>query len=141
MAVLKQMLSLLLHEIYGIKLKWEIHTEKAYGGRGYYKLSSQTTKDQSRHEVMVTTSPYIAKGWYSETLRPTTIRCAPLVRKSHFPSMLQKSSSIGYALTHEDVRENFRSVMWGVGAKGYPKSWWATSSHVSSSGQDLRPKT
>ena len=31
---LRQLLSLLLHEIYGIKLKWETHTEDVVWGEG-----------------------------------------------------------------------------------------------------------
>ena len=45
-----------------------------------------------------------------------------LVWRSHFQSILHKC--IWYALTSEDIRANLRSVMWGVGIKGYPSRWW-----------------
>ena len=47
---------------------------------------------------------------------------ARLVGRSHFPCILQKC--IWYAMTSEDIKANLRSVMWGVGIKGYPTRWW-----------------
>ena len=47
---------------------------------------------------------------------------ARIVWRSHFPSFVQKY--LWYALTPNHVLGNLRPVLWGVGAKGYPKSWW-----------------
>ena len=48
-----------------------------------------------------------------------------LFTKPHFPQfpgLLHKC--VWYALTHEGLQANMRSIMWGVGCKGYPQQWW-----------------
>ena len=47
---------------------------------------------------------------------------ARIVWRSHFPSLLRKC--LWYALTTCHVKSNLRSVLWGVGVKGYPRKWW-----------------
>ena len=45
-----------------------------------------------------------------------------LVWRSQFPALLHKC--VWYALTHEALQANMRSIMWGVGCEGYPQQWW-----------------
>ena len=45
-----------------------------------------------------------------------------LVWQSQFPGLLHKC--VWYALTPEALQANLRSIMWGVGCKGYPRRWW-----------------
>ena len=47
---------------------------------------------------------------------------ARMVWRSQFPSLLQKS--IWFALTPGNIRDDLRSLFWGVGIKGYPPKWW-----------------
>ena len=47
---------------------------------------------------------------------------ARMVRRSQFPSLLQKS--IWYVLAPGDIKDNLRSLFWGIGVKGYPPKWW-----------------
>ena len=44
------------------------------------------------------------------------------VWRSQFHGLLHKC--VWYALTHEALQANMRSIMWGVGCKGYPQQWW-----------------
>ena len=45
-----------------------------------------------------------------------------LVWRSQFPGLLHKF--LWYALTHEGLQANMRSLMWGVGCKNYPRQRW-----------------
>ena len=47
---------------------------------------------------------------------------APMVGKSHFPSLLIKC--VWYASGKGCLCANVKSVMWGVGAKGNSVAWW-----------------
>ena len=51
-----------------------------------------------------------------------SLKALSKARWSHFTALLHKS--ICYALSGHDIRLNLRSLMWGVGVKGYPFSWW-----------------
>ena len=39
-----------------------------------------------------------------------------------FPSLL--INSIWFSTTEMELRLNLRSLMWGIGVKGYPEPWW-----------------
>ena len=39
-----------------------------------------------------------------------------------FPSLL--INSIWFSSTASEILVNLRSLMWGVGVKGYPSEWW-----------------
>ena len=45
-----------------------------------------------------------------------------IVWGSQFPGLLHKCT--WYTLNVPSLQANLRSVMWGVGCKGYPQRWW-----------------
>jgi len=115
---LKVVLSQLLSATYGIKLKWDPHGDSVVWGEGSLTFSekglSLTRKGISPslgytnpewHRWVDASSPHARLAW-----------------RSQFPSLLHKC--VWYALSISDVLTNLRSLLWGVGQKGYPKSWW-----------------
>ena len=50
---------------------------------------------------------------------------AKLTLRSTLPNMAQKS--IWYAVSLTDLRDNLRSIFWGLGHHDYPTSWWKSS--------------
>ena len=47
---------------------------------------------------------------------------AKLTLRSTLPNMAQKS--IWYAASLGDIRDNLRSIFWGLGWNNYPPAWW-----------------
>ena len=119
-ALTKEIISLLLGATYGIKLKWEPSSDNVVWGEA--TLNTQTTTMSLTRKGVVRTlgEPDVIPEWES-----WTDVCSPharLVWRSQFPSILQKC--VWYALTTNDLETNFRSVLWGVGVKRYPRQWW-----------------
>ena len=111
--------SALLHSIYGIKLKWEPHGDVVTWGEGALSVQQDGLHLHRKGVVPALHAPEPEWLNWVDASSPHTRN----VWASQFPSLLQKS--IWYALTPQDIRDNLRSLCWGVGRKGYPSKWWS----------------
>ena len=115
---LKNVLSLLLAMTYGIKLKWEPHDGNVVWGEGTLTLS-ETSLSLTRKGISPSLE-YTNPEWHRWV--DASSPHARLVWRSQFPSLLHKC--VWYALSISDVLADLRSLLWRIGQKGYPKSWW-----------------
>ena len=117
----KQALSALLRVVYGIQLKWELHGEYVTWGEGKVSKRRGTCVRLLRKACTLSLDdPPSDVEWGSWVDRVSPH--AKQVWKSQFPSLLLKC--MWYALTTTDFVTNLRSVIWGMGAKSYPRKWW-----------------
>ena len=112
-------ISILLHSIYGIRLKWEPHGDRYVWGEGSIGVQGGELS-LIRKGAFLDVPPPEDQEW--EKWVDTSSPHAPMVWRSHFPSLLIKC--VWYASNTECLRANLRSVLWGVGVKGYPARWW-----------------
>ena len=120
-SLLRVVLRALLRVVYGIRLKWDPHGEYITWGEG--KISKQHGVSVQLPRKACTLSlddppSDVEWGSWVDKANPH----AKQVWKSQFPSLLLKC--MWYALTTTDFIINLRSVMWGMGAKSYPRKWW-----------------
>ena len=119
--LIKVVITHLLAKVYGINLKWEPSSpDSVTWGEATISFTNKGTSLTRKGEVYSLDNLTDSPEW--DTWVDYSSPHARLVWRSHFPSVLHKC--IRYALTLEDVRANLRSVMWGVGVKGYPSRWW-----------------
>ena len=112
---LARALSVWLHTIYGINLKWEQHGDRYVWGEG--SIGVQVAElSLVRKGAFIGARPLEEGEW--EKWVNTSSPHAPMVSESHFPSLLVKC--LWYARDKECLRANLRSVVWGLRAKGYP---------------------
>ena len=119
MPVVKTFVSSLLHYTYGIRLKWEPGSpNEVVWGEGRI-TSSGSMLSLTRKGVTLNLDDPLQFEWlrWVDGFSPH----ARVVWRSHFPSLLLKC--LWYALNHEDVIKNFKSLMWGVGYKHFPSKW------------------
>ena len=117
----KQALAVLLSVVYGIKLKWEPHGNfVAWGERKVSQAPDATLSLLHKACTLSLGDPPGTLKWGAGV----DVCCprAKQVWKSQFPSLLLKC--MWYSLTSGDFVANIRSVMWGMGAKSYPRKWW-----------------
>ena len=118
--MLQNIIELLLLSTCSIKLKWEPHGDSVVWGEGALKVTDSgisLTRKAMTHSLHGLSDAPEWSTWV-DVFSPST----RIVWRSHFPSLLRKC--LWYALTSHHVRSNLRSVLWGVGVKGYPKKWW-----------------
>ena len=115
----KTFVSLFLHKVYNLKLKWEPHGEVAVWGEGELRATRRELS-LSRKGITLCLTEGGPKEWdrWVDVFSPHS----RLVWKSHFPSLLLKC--VWFAGSEYDIVCNMRSLMWGVGSKKYPKHWW-----------------
>ena len=118
--MLQNTIELLLHSTYRIKLNWEPHGDSVIRGEGALKVTD--TGISLTRKAMTPSLHGLSDAPEWSTWVDVFSPSARIVWRSHFPSLLRKC--LWYALTTDHVRSNLRSVLWGVGAKGYPKNWW-----------------
>ena len=111
-------ISILLHSIYGIRLKWEPHGDRYVWGEGSIGVQGGELS-LIRKGAFLDVPPPEDQEW--EKWVDTSSPHAPMVWRSHFPSLLIKC--VWYASNTECLRANLKSVLWGVGVKGYPARW------------------
>ena len=107
------------HTIYGIHLKCEPHVDCYVWEEGLLGLRGGDLS-LVRKGTFMGDMPLEVGEW--EKWVHTSSPHAPMVWKSHFPCLLIKS--FWYASDKECPYANLRSVMWEVGAKGYPVACW-----------------
>ena len=120
-AMAKIVISALLNSIYGIRLKWEQHTDIIVWGECQTSHNSRRPLSlQCKGTVSSLGDPAETPEWcrWVDAHSPH----ARIVWRSHFPSILLKC--IWHALGIDDVRHNLRSAMWGIGVKNYTTHWW-----------------
>ena len=108
----------LLHAVYGIKLKWEPSSDFVTWGVG--TLGVREGLPSLRRKGVPLTLHYPNPKWenWIDGFSPR----AKFVWRSPFLSLLSKCS--WYALTPHDIRDNLRSLIWGIRVKRYPGHWW-----------------
>ena len=116
---MKTFVSLFLHKIYNLRLKWEPHGEIAVWGEGEIRTTSRGLS-LSRKGITLCLAEGGPKEWdkWVDCFSPHS----KLVWRSHFPSLLLKC--VWYAGSEYDIICNMRFLMWGVGSKKYPEPWW-----------------
>ena len=103
--------------MYGLKPKWEQHGGTvAWGGKAWYTTGWCGYAFAKVMHAFITCA--CTAGTWVDKHNPH----ARLVRRSRFPGLLHKCA--WYALNVVSFSANIRSVMWGVGCKGYPQKWW-----------------
>ena len=104
-------ISVLLHTIYGIHLKWEPHGDRYVWGEGSIGVCGGDLA-LMRKGAFLGDLPLEEGEW--EKWVHTSSPHAPKVWNRHFPSLLIKF--VWYASDKDCLFANLRSVMWGVGA-------------------------
>ena len=117
--MIKVFLSSFLKTVYGLPLKWEVHSEFVTWGEACVNATSDSLS-LLRKGCALGLKDSCSFEWDSwvSLVSPN----AKPVWRSHFTALLHKS--LWYALSLHDIRLNLRSLMWGVGVKRYPSSWW-----------------
>ena len=117
--MIKVFLSSFLKTVYGLPLKWEAHTEFVTWGEACVNTTGRSLSLLRKGCAMERKSSSTFE-WDSWVGRASPN--AKTVWRSHFTALLHKS--LWYALSGHDIKFNLRSLMWGVGVKGYPSTWW-----------------
>ena len=112
----------LLQLVYGLRLKWEKHGDLVTWGEGKLGVAPDGHMPLYRKSCTLSLSVPISQSEWGTWVDRHSPHCR-LVWRSQFPGLLHKC--VSYALTHEGPQANMRSIMWGVGCKGYPQQWWA----------------
>ena len=108
----------LLQLIYGLRLKWEKHDDLVTWGEGKLGVAPDGHMLLYRKSCTLSLSVPISQYEWGTCVDRHSPHCR-LVWRSQFPGLLHKC--VWYALTHEGLQANMRSIMWGVGCKGYPQ--------------------
>ena len=87
-----QLLSLLIHQIYGIKLKWETHTEDVVWGKGVLRGDGNHLTLHKKGVVLP--DPETHPGPEGTTWVDRDSPYAPLVWKSHFLPSCRSASGM-----------------------------------------------
>ena len=103
-------ISVLLHTIYGVQLKWEPQGERYIWGEGSIGVDGGGIS-LIRKGAFLDEPPLEDREW--ERWVDTSSPHAPMVWKSHFRSLSIKC--VWYASDTECLRANLRSVLWRVG--------------------------
>ena len=120
LSLLQNIIEVLLHSTYGIKLKQQPHGDLVIWGQGALQVTDTGVSLTRKAMPPSLQGMRDAPGW--STCADASSPCARIGWRSHFPSLLRKC--LWYGSTWDQVRCNLTSVLWGVGAKGYPKNWW-----------------
>ena len=103
-------ISVPVHTIYGIHLKLVPHGERYIWGKGSIGVDGAGLSS-IRKGAFLDDPPLEDREW--EKWVDTSSPHAPMVWKSHFPSLLIKC--VWYASDTECLRANLRSVLCGIG--------------------------
>ena len=125
-SLVREALSVLLHLVYGVKLKWELHHAVATWGEGSLRLSAQGSLVLLRKPCTLCLNGDPLNEKWCKWVDRWSPHCR-LVWRSQFPGLLIKC--LWYALDTHSFRLNVRSVLWGIGCKGYPRKWWLGTLH------------
>jgi len=123
MPLVQNFLYAILACIYGIPLKWELHTNSIVWGKGCIHMNIPDGKGVGCSNLALVRKGFVLSldegtpdewmAWVSASLPH-----GRSVRGSHFIALLHKS--VWYVMSLHDIRLNLRSLMWGVGVKQYP---------------------
>ena len=121
MPVVLEGITQLLQLIYGLRLKWEKHAELVTWGEGKLGTAPDGRMLLYRKSCTLSLAVPISQYEWGTWVDRHSPHCR-LVWRSQFPGLLHKC--VWYALTHEALQANMRSIMWALGCKGYPQQWW-----------------
>ena len=119
-AFMKFFLASFLETVYGLPLKWEPHTMNVVWREGCFVADSPSLF-LLRKGCVVDLRSHVPNEW--DSWISSEAPHARMVWKSHFCALVHKS--LWYALSLSDINLNLRSLMQGVGIKGYPDKWWS----------------
>ena len=107
----------MLTVLYGIKLKWE-----AEGAEAVWGISTVTfglSFGLRRKGAVIDLDSEVPEWdrWLGVGSTNSKQTC-----RSMFPTLL--INSVWFSTTGEELRSNLRSLMWGIGVKGYLEPWW-----------------
>ena len=121
---IKKAVMTLLNVLYGLPLKWEPHTEGVTWGEAFIDMGSEgitLRRKGATHELRHMQTKGVLCEW--DKWVSVDSANARYTVNSYFPSLFLKS--VWYAACAKDVITNFRSIAWGIGARGYPGDWWS----------------
>ena len=117
--LVKMMLASRLKNVHGIPLKWENHSKDVTWGEACIR-SEAFLVSLVRKGCAMSIHGDTPREWES-WVSASSPNARPLWN-SHFAALLQKC--LWYEISLHDIRLNLRSLMWGMGIKGYPIKWW-----------------